>query len=141
MNLGSPINARKLFFKGTLINFSKTNVLILMMIFLFRFTVTVEDNTRPKVYCQDVTISLHPQTGLATLTVEDIQDMPPTNNCLIDPTSIRVLSPQISFTCLDVGRTIAAQQEAKDTTGNSQLCTAAVSIVVSIRKNPKKKTT
>lgn len=88
-----------------------------------QFAVTVVDNEAPVAICQDITISLDPITGLASITAADINNGS-TDNCGIDSMSVDISS----FDCSMLG-TNTVTMTVTDAVGNSSTCTSTVTVV------------
>jgi gliding motility-associated-like protein len=86
------------------------------------FTVSVVDNTRPTAICQDITVTLDINTGIATITVDDI------NNGSFDNCAIALMTiSDDEFNCTDIGvnRVVLT---VIDESGNISTCTANVTV-------------
>lgn len=90
--------------------------------------VTVQDNIAPNVICQDITVMLD-SSGNATITAADV-DNGSNDVCGIASRSIDITS----FTCADIG-TNAVVLTVTDVNGNSDQCTAQVTVVETIPPN------
>ena len=84
-------------------------------------TVTVVDNIAPTAVCQDKTVYLD-ANGQASITAADI-DNGSSDNC-----SVSLSASQTTFCCDDVG-TVEVILTATDPSGNSNSCTASVTVV------------
>ena len=85
-------------------------------------TVTVEDNMDPTAVCQDITVYVD-EFGSVTITADDVNDES-SDNCGIDSLEI----DRDTFTCDDVGDTIPVTLTVYDASGNSNFCTANVTV-------------
>ncbi len=86
------------------------------------FTVSVVDNTRPTAICQDITVTLDINTGIATITVEDI-DNGSYDNCAV---ALMTISKD-EFNCTDIGLN-SVVLTVIDESGNISTCTANVTV-------------
>lgn len=87
------------------------------------FTVSVVDNTRPTALCQDITVTLDINTGLAFITVDDI-DNGSFDNCEI---ALMTISDD-EFDCTDIGENEVILTVI-DASGNLSTCTSIVTVV------------
>jgi regulation of enolase protein 1 (concanavalin A-like superfamily) len=86
--------------------------------------VTVEDNTAPTAACLNTTVELQPD-GMYHLQQSDIYDAAnSSDNCAIASVSF----PTTTFGCDDVGLTFPVTLTVTDPSGNSDNCTANVSV-------------
>ncbi|NNF01983.1 MAG: HYR domain-containing protein, partial [Bacteroidia bacterium] len=88
-------------------------------------TVTVQDKTPPKAFCQDISIKLDDK-GLATITGLDLNDGS-SDNCGI----VSYVASPDSFDCSDLG-TNTATLTVTDAHGNSASCTSIVTVLDNI---------
>ncbi len=86
------------------------------------FDVTVTDSENPVASCQNITVQLD-NTGNATIIADQINDGS-TDNCGIDNMTIDINS----FSCVDVGVPVTVTLTVEDASGNSDNCTALVTI-------------
>jgi gliding motility-associated-like protein len=94
------------------------------------FTVTVLDNVDPVAMCRDIDIDLDLNSGIVTISPEDI-DNGSYDNCAIDTMYIS----KDTFNCLDLGDNTVTLTVV-DFTGNSAFCTALVSVDYSVDPDP-----
>ena len=85
-------------------------------------TVTVNDLIAPTALCKDITVYLN-NSGTYTLTAGEI-DNGSSDNC-----SVVLSIPPTNFTCADVGATVPVQLTVTDPAGNTDQCTANVTIM------------
>ena len=89
------------------------------------FNVSVVDNTLPTAICRNITAVLDINTGLATITVDDI------NNGSFDNCEIALMAiSEDEFNCTDLGRNEVILTVI-DIAGNLSTCTAVVTVVYS----------
>jgi large repetitive protein len=85
-------------------------------------TVTVTDNIKPTVLCQNIIIDLD-ATGSATIIPDDINDGS-TDNCGIATMTLS----RTEFGCSDMGGAIPVTLSVTDVNGNTASCTATVTV-------------
>ncbi len=86
-------------------------------------TVTVEDNVDPVAVCQDITVQLDAD-GNATIVAADV-DGGSTDNCDDD---LDLSVNEDSFDCDDIGSPVTVTLTVTDDSGNSDDCTAIVTV-------------
>lgn len=84
-------------------------------------TVAVNDSIAPTAVCKDITVYLN-NAGTYTLSASEI-DNGSSDNC-----SVNISIPSTTFTCADAGSTIPITLTATDQAGNSDQCTANVTV-------------
>jgi hypothetical protein len=90
------------------------------------FTVTVEDNIKPTAVCFDPTVALQPN-GLYTLQLSDIfDDVNSSDNCSISSADF----PGVTYTCDDAYLTFPVVLTVEDPSGNTDDCTAMVTVEI-----------
>src|SRR5690606_24555215 len=85
-------------------------------------TVHVMDTIRPMVHCADVTVVLD-NNGQISIKAEDV-DTGSTDNCGIHT----IYLDNYDFTCMDVGKEVEVTLTVVDVNGNSNSCTAAITV-------------
>lgn len=89
-------------------------------------TVTVEDNVKPTAVCFNPTVELQPN-GLYTLQLSDIfDDVNSSDNCSISSTDF----PGVTYTCDDAYMTFPVVLTVEDPSGNTDECTAMVTVEI-----------
>jgi len=94
------------------------------------FTVTVEDNTPPTAICRDIDVYLDLQTGLASITPEDI-DGGSYDNCII----ASLAASRTDFDCTDLGANEVILT-VTDGAENWSECTATVNVHYAVDPDP-----
>jgi hypothetical protein len=90
------------------------------------FTVTVEDNIKPTAVCFNPTVALQPD-GLYTLQLSDIfDDVNSSDNCSISSADF----PGVTYTCDDAYLTFPVVLTVEDPSGNTDDCTAMVTVEI-----------
>ena len=85
--------------------------------------VTVEDNINPVAVCKNVTVYLD-ASGAASITGDDV-DNGSADNCSIET---KTVSPD-AFSCSDIGSPVEVTLTVFDPAGNSDVCTAYVTVL------------
>jgi len=88
-------------------------------------TLTLIDTEDPNAVCQDISVMLD-VFGVASVTAADI-DNGSTDNCGI--ASIAIINGQTSYDCSDAGNTYTVTLQVTDTSGNTDECTANVTVI------------